>query len=243
MTSKPFSRLLRLALGADCILWRKSVPQSMPNGRWRHSAASVERPIGQAFRLAVCRQVRCLRRVALVLGVTRPTTVTRLIGTIVVDAVDLLVVSVSSGPRPFSEDGEFSPRFADRNTAAAIASVAVVIGIAAALLHTIPHAIQARSLPGPVVPVTNSGSSFQASFAAARPRIRQQLERANETLCAAGATAWIQDDVVRAAALTSLLANQRTKDSPPAELRTGRNRQRTHGEIVSLDAKGNRHVS
>lgn len=217
----------------------------MIQGTDTNRAAGIGRPIGDALRFTEGRHVAVLAGVAFVLRFCDPAAILRCVVTVVVDAINLFRSGVARTLRPCGVVSERPPRFADTNPTPAVTTIALMVLVSAALVHSIPAAIEMCPVAWPIVSVDGGNAGLiLATFTATRTRIRQQLERADVALGSAVAATRIQRWIVGAATFTEFAMHNRPDDQPSAEPLTDLDFQRLHGgESNTEDAEGNRHVA
>ena len=207
---------------------------SIKNCLRRDGATWIKCPVCQAFRFTKGRNKANLARVPLVLCVTHPAAILRLIVAVIVDAVKLLrgLVSVARGPR--GKYGKRAPFLAYRYPASTISSVVGAMRISAPLIHSVPNSVDAGSAARTIMPMAGRVVTFYSSRqAAARTRITEQLESANQTFRPTVTPAGVEQHVIRVSPLAEFLTLRFTGYNPCAESVTNGNAVRLHEAIIA----------
>jgi hypothetical protein len=225
-----------------CPLGRPPIDSDSPqDGCWSDHAAWIKRPVSGALGLSKSFNKSITLLVPLVFGICDPATVRRGVWSIVVDTIDLLGVIVPRCSGPSGEGHEFSPVVADKDTSSSIPEETVMLVIATPLMHPIPNVIETSAASLPVLPMLDVPLLQGDRLASTRPRVTEELERANGSTRTAVTATGVEKNVVGIPTFSELLAEWLPSDDPSAKTLTSADAVGFHVSVIpEKDMVGNR---
>ena len=162
--------------------------------------------------------------IAFILGICDPSAILRHIMVVIIDAVNLQRVVISSGVSPCHKGRKIMPGRVEGNPASSITRIAIMMRIRAALHHAIPDSIETGSSSRTIMAMFCAFCyGLCQTLAPARPRVCQQFECSDTFDGSTVAAACVEGDVIRTVPCDTFFQKRTINDDPKTKARADRN--------------------